>query len=505
MKINISKKHNIFKNSILLLFILFSNIAISQTHQEEEIDVLLQKAENSRRRFNHLEQLQYAKKASIVAEEIKNSQKIAESYYSMALALALMELPKESFVFVKKVSQEPYYQKSKLLQAKLKEVKAFDYYALGLTSQFDKEMPGIVKLLKGETSKDAIILLQRTYLNIGVGKPDSAKYYSKLCFNELKKIPEKDIHLELSDFYRYKGTEFLNKKPDSALYYYQKSLAIDQKYKDPILFLDYTALGDYYSVQKEYQSAIDFYQKAIQNIKEQKISPYHFVNNDLYKKIAEQYEKLGNTEKSNEYKKIYLDLQNNLQSKRSANVDHALKIILKDKEEEHKKTENNKYIWIIGGILLLIIIFIVVFNILRKNLKHKETLITEVHSTLQEKEEIISQKTVETEELQLKVNDAYNEVIELAKKNDPSFYFRFQEVYPDFQKELLEYSPGLRTSELILCAYTFLGFNVKEIADYTFKSVNTVRNRKQSLRKKFGLSGEQDMGIWLRNLIDDKT
>ena len=125
-----------------------------------------------------------------------------------------------------------------------------------------------------------------------------------------------------------------------------------------------------------------------------------------------------------------------------------------------------------------------------------------VQTTLQEKDEIITQKGVETKELQQKVNDSYTEVIELAKNHDPSFYFRFQEVYPDFQKKLLEYSPGLRTSELILCAYTFLGFTVKDIAMYTFKSVNTVRNRKQNLRKKFNIPTEQDMGIWLRKLTE---
>ncbi|WP_143756547.1 tetratricopeptide repeat protein [Chryseobacterium sp. RU37D] len=484
----------------MLLFILLSQVAIGKDNQLKNINSLLQKAESSRRRFDHLAQLGYAKQASILAEKTKNSQKIAESYYKIALALALLELPKESFVYVNKTSQQTYYKNNKLLQAQLKEVKAFDYYALGLISQFDKEMPGIVKLLKNEKSKDAVILLQRTYLNIGVGKPDSAKYYSNLCYNELKKIPEKDIHLELSDFYRYKGTDFLQTKPDSALFYFQKSLAIDQKYKDPILFLDYTALGDYYAQQKEYQKAIDFYQKAQGNIKEQKISPYHFVNNDLYKKIAIQYDGLGNTEESNKYRKIYTDLQNKLDSKRNANIEHALKIILTDKEDEYKKTETNKYIWISVGVLFLIIIFIVVYYILNKNLKKKETLITEVQDTLQEKEEIINQQTIETEQLQLKVNNAYTEVINLAKDNDPSFYFRFQEVYPDFQKKLLDFSPGLRTTELILCAHTFLGFNIKDIADYTFKSVNTVRNRKQNLRKKFGLSSEQDMGIWLRNL-----
>ncbi|WP_027380064.1 tetratricopeptide repeat protein [Chryseobacterium daeguense] len=326
-----------------------------------------------------------------------------------------------------------------------------------------------------------------------------------MCYQELKKIPEKYVHLELSDFYRYKGTEFLGKKGDSALYYFQKSLAIDRKYKDPVLFFDYTALGDYYASEKQYEKAIGYYQSAIQNIKEQNITPYHFVNNDLYKKISEQYDKLGNKEKSEEYKKTYADLQSKLLTARNSNIEHALKIILSDKEEEFKKSEYNKYIWIGVGVLVLLLIFVIIYNILRKNLKQKETLITEVHSTLQEKEEIISQKTVETEELQHKVNDAYNEVFQLAKSNNPSFYFRFQEVYPDFQKRLLEYSPGLRTSELILCAYTFLGFNVKDVADYTYKSVNTVRNRKQNLRKKFNLSSEQDMGIWLRNLTERKS
>jgi len=130
-------------------------------------------------------------------------------------------------------------------------------------------------------------------------------------------------------------------------------------------------------------------------------------------------------------------------------------------------------------------------------------IIKETTNSLQDKEKIIYQKSSETQELQQKVNDSYSDFVELAKKNDPSFYFRFQEVYPEFQKKLLEQSPNLRTSELILCAYTFLGFTIKDIAEYTFKSVNTIRNRKQSLRKKFGIQSEEDMGIWLRNLTSN--
>ncbi|ANF49867.1 hypothetical protein A0O34_04635 [Chryseobacterium glaciei] len=492
-------KNTFIKNSIAFVVILISNFMFCQ-NQFKEIDQLLQQAEQSRKEFNNLDQLKYAKQASILAEQTEDSQKIAESYYNIARALSFLELQKESFSYINKASQQPYTKKSKLIQAQLKEIKAFNYYSLGLNSQFNKELPGIVKLLKNQNNKDAIILLQRTYLNIGSTKPDSAKYYSELCFKELKKLPEKDTHLELADFYRYKGTEFQEKIPDSALYYYQKSIQITQKYHDPVLFFNYTAFGDYYSSQKKYNLAIDFYDKAIQNIKEQNITPYHFVNNDLYNKISDLYGKLGDKEKQHEYLAIYSDLQKKLLTERNKNVESALNILLKDKEEEYKSSELQKYILISIGILALLILFFFIYRVLRKNLKHKDTIIQEAATTLQNKEEIIDQKNSETQELQLKINDAYTDVVELAKKNDPSFYFRFQEVYPEFQRKLLETNPTLRTSELILCAYTFLGFSIKDIAEYTFKSINTIRNRRQNLRKKFGMQTEEDMGMWLRNL-----
>lgn len=496
-------KNTFIKNSIAFFAILVSNFVFCQ-NQNKEIDQLLQKAEQSRRRFNNLDQLKYAKKASILAEEIKDSEKIAESYYNIASALSFLELQKESFSYINKASQQPYTKKSKLIQAQLKEIKAFNYYSLGLQTQFYDELPKILALLKDQDNKESVILKQRTYLNLGVSKPDSALYYSNLCFQELKKFPEKQVFAELSDLYRYIGTDFLDKKSDSALYYFNKSIKINQKYGEHVLFMNFTNIGDYYASKGQLQEAINFYTKAIENIKDQSVSPYNFINNDLYKKISVLYGKLGEKDKQNKYQAIYSNLQKKLLTERNKNIESALNIILKDKEEEYKSSEFQKYILISIGILALLIIFFFIYRILRKKIKHKEIIIKEAATTLQNKEEIIYQKNSETQELQLKVSDAYNDVVELAKKNDPSFYFRFQEVYPEFQKKLLENNPTLRTSELILCAYTFLGFSIKDIAEYTFKSVNTIRNRKQSLRKKFGIQSEEDMGIWLRNLTSEK-
>jgi hypothetical protein len=503
------KLSTFFKSSIFLFLFLFSNWAICQDKQLEEIDKLLKKSEKKHSEYKDFEELEIAKKANLLAQKADDGKRIAESSYLISRALSCLELQKQSLSFIEKTFDQKYTQKDILLQAKLKEIKSYNFYVLSLKSQSSRELKNIIRLLKDKKDTASLRVIARTYGNIGnqyfdQNKLDSAFIYYTLSGNLLKRLEEKNTYNSFSEHYIALGNAFSQKKDfDSAFYYYQKSYELKLKHKNPILFVQYILFGNYYKTKKKYDLALDYYLKAIRNIKEHSINIAPF--NSLYKNIAEIYGILGDKNKQSEYEAIYINKENQIASDRSKSMDYALNIIIDDQEHNYENSKRKKYIWISIGILLLIIIFIVVFNILRKNLKHKETLITEVHSTLQKKEEIISQKTVETEELQLKVNDAYNEVIELAKKNDPSFYFRFQEVYPDFQKKLLEFSPTLRTSELILCAYTFLGFNIKDIADYTSKSINTVRNRKQNLRRKFLIPTEQDMGIWLRNLTNKKT
>ena len=491
---------------IFFLFILSLPIqAFCQDSKYQQIETLLQKAQTSRKKFKNQEQLKYARQANILAKETGDSQKIAESYYQMASALCFLELQKMSFTYLNKAAKEPYFKKSKLIQAQTIEIKAFNYYSLGLTVQFDNELPKILVLLKGQEDKESAILKQRVYLNIGASKPDSTLYYSNLCSQELKRFPEKEVFAELSDLYRYIGTDFLSKKSDSALHYFNKSMKINQKYGEKALFIDFTNIGDYYSEKGQPEKAIDFYAEAIENIKEQSLSPYNFLNNDLYRKISELYGKLGNTDKKTEYLKQYGELQKRLAAEQNKNVDLASKIILSDQQHEYEQAQRKKYTWIAVGILALLIVFFLVYILLKNRIKHREALINEANQNINQKNEIISKKNIETEELQLKVNDVYSEVTELARTNDGSFYFRFQEVYPEFQKKLLDYNSELRTSELILCAYIFLNFNSKNIAEYTFKSVNTVRNRKQNLRKKFNIPTEQNIRSWLINLVDVDT
>ncbi|WP_326982343.1 hypothetical protein VUJ46_19495 [Chryseobacterium sp. MYb264] len=488
----------------ILFFSLLYCFVYSQHHSAEEADQLLERSFEYHKKYNDLKELEYAKKAASMAEKSDDSKRKAESYYRLSCALSSLELQRESFMYIKKASEEKYTRKNIFLQAQLKDIKANNYLNLNLISQYKREISGIIHLLKDKKDLPSLRLLQRVYVNIAGNLPeekkDSAFYYYQKSSDILKNLPEKLVYKDLCNLNIFKGTAFLERKEmDSAWSCFQKSLELRKKYKDSILVLEHIKLGDYYFSMSDKQQALAHYLNAIENIKNHGINTILF--NDVYLKTANLYEELGDEDKYNEYQEIYSNSESKIRTERINNVDAAINTVLTDKQDEYQFSQEKKRLWIIGGITVLLLLFFILFRILQKNLQLKETLINEAESSLQMKDDLIQQKSMEKEELQIKIGDVYKEVSILAQKNDPSFYFRFQEVYPEFQKKMLELYPGLRNTELILCAYIFLGFTIKDIAEYTFKSVNTIRNRKQNLRKKFSIPTETDMQVWLKTTI----
>ncbi|MBP2615212.1 helix-turn-helix transcriptional regulator [Chryseobacterium jejuense] len=97
----------------------------------------------------------------------------------------------------------------------------------------------------------------------------------------------------------------------------------------------------------------------------------------------------------------------------------------------------------------------------------------------------------------------FDEIIQLAKNNSPEFWAHFQEQYPDFRKKILVLNANLKVSELIFCAYIFLGFTTKDIAKYTFKAVQTIKNNKSNLRKRLNIPVQHDTTLWLRKKLEE--
>ena len=172
----------------------------------------------------------------------------------------------------------------------------------------------------------------------------------------------------------------------------------------------------------------------------------------------------------------------------------ASKTIKNDLLEQTKKEVQNLYFIIAASVFFICAITFIAFKFFRNsnNEKREKEL----------KQEEIDQKGNELKKIKLQVNESFEEIINLAKNNNPQFFKRFQEVYPEFINKLLEIKPKLQTSELTFCAYIFLNFSTKDIANYTFTSPKTVQNRKHHIRKKLQIPSDKDIYIWMKKILD---
>lgn len=98
------------------------------------------------------------------------------------------------------------------------------------------------------------------------------------------------------------------------------------------------------------------------------------------------------------------------------------------------------------------------------------------------------------------INEALKEIKELGKKNSPTFYLRFMEVYTNFDELLSTKYPQLSIFEKTFLAMISLNFSNKEISDIESVSLKTIEIRKYRIRKKCNLESGKDLKKWLDEL-----
>ena len=304
----------------------------------------------------------------------------------------------------------------------------------------------------------------------------AAQYLRKiLSFN-------KEYPYALIGLAKYHNT--YTKNADSAKIYLEKAQKTNMTEYDKIMF--YNQWGTYYGNKNEYDKAIAFYKKAEVSAKESKrVSALEITLIQLY----DTYQKKGDLDQALIYYQKRIALNDSLIVLQA----HDSGILIKDiatKKEKIAKEElsQTQKIFIGSGILaLLVISFFMIKNY--RNEKEKEKVL-----------DLIEEKEEENQELKQKVNESFEEIVELAKTNSPEFFTRFNEVYPEVVNNILKIDPKLRVTELTLCAYIFLGFNTKDIAMITNRSMSTVTNRKYNLRKKLAIPTEEAIELWFQNL-----
>lgn len=310
---------------------------------------------------------------------------------------------------------------------------------------------------------------------------DSATFYGKKAIEELKGEKVKNcclgVNLKVA-LLNLAGVKLRENKIDSTEYYIKlgKALPVDLGYNEFIVF---KLQGQINSSKKNYDSAIINYKKGIGLAEKAK-------NNrkllELYSLIAEAYDKVGKTDDEEKYLNKFVKLNDSIKETEATNLKETVQLLIQEKQKPLQgKNRFLLYAIILGSLSLLLFVSFTVRRIKDKN-------------------KLLHSKNKENKELNQKLNTAFEEIVRMAKNNDPEFMTRFQEVYPDFFPKLLHIEPQLQNSELKFCALLFLNFSSKDIAAYTFVQPQSIQIRKNRLRKRLNISSGEDLYIWMKNI-----
>lgn len=279
-------------------------------------------------------------------------------------------------------------------------------------------------------------------------------------------------------------------KPDSAEYYYHKSLACSVgPAAKGLIYLNLAALA--YDSGK-LDDALNYNNKSLNILLDSNVNGFYLISGN-YELFMNIYKKLGIPEKVKENEKLF-----NYHQKKDADKDSFFKkkllIKLIDKAEKEQNEFEKKARKKTTGYISIIIIFVVVltgliFIYIKESKKNKHN------------QEIIKNKRQKLLELNNKVNDAFAEVLELAKKDDPAFITRFKEVYLPFYTQLTTQYPTLNIGQIRFCCLLYLNFSTKEIAHYHHMTIKGVQTKKTRLRKQLNIASDVDLNKWMMELL----
>ncbi len=489
----------IFRIRFCLVICFFSTF-VSAQDRYREIDSLLDASTLEYENYDTQKSIDLAKQALKKAERLKISQAIAEANYNIARGLGDIGKHEESFSYIEKAEKEDFARKNNLFRAKLREIAATNYMTLSMYPQAVKEFHKTLQLTSHyENDSFAKMIRGRTYGNLyvtyhDIGNLDSAYYYLDREIKSLKDLEEAEIYSYLSLSYLDYGLIYIEeeKNLDSAQYYFQKSLYLLEKYEDPFKQDVFRALGDLYYEKKEYDKSLNYYLESQKILN--KIDFFDPSYTYILKRISDIYKYRKNFELEQLYLDKYIALKDSLSESKIDAVGKIVNDLLKKQEKSEGEARSKTYLIICSVFLISAAAVLVTIYFYRKKQRQEK-------EALSNKEKLLIKKENENQILKQQLNVAFDEVVQLAKMNDPSFLSRFMEVYPEFTGKLKETYPTLQSSELTFCAMLFLNFSSKDIAEFTFVTPKAVQNRKNRLRKKLNIPSEEDLNIWMQKLL----
>ncbi|GEN66282.1 tetratricopeptide repeat protein [Chryseobacterium rhizosphaerae] len=389
------------------------------------------------------------------------------------------------------------FQKSEVLFGKAKNVlensqnnlhKAIFYTAYGRfnfeLSKTDKAFENYNKALnniyKSENSKLKDKLLFDIYIRLGVYFSLKKEYQKGLKFFQKAQKIDNTGYAEcaIGDYVYYRYQDSAYKYIATA---YHKTNISGKK--DGIALYTNTMMGEWYFVDGQYDKAEEMLLQALEIDKKTR-RVYANYTKYIYNDLRMVYEKKGDKEKAYFYLNAYTNAIDKTNIAIFTTINKDMESFIDETKKDTKRHDKNVQWVILLSLVGFSVLGIYAWRIIDILRKKKEAL------------------KVETEKLKAKADDnKQDEILELARKNDPEFFNRFKESYPEFINKLLIINPSLEASELTFCAMLKLHFTSKEIASYTLIQHRTVQQKKYRIRKRLNIPTETDIYHFFDNLV----
>lgn len=481
---------------LLFILCLLTLKTFANDSKKQEVDSLLKKTKELIDAGQLLPHLETAIEALNLSNAANYDDGKAKSRFYIAEGLVNLGLFKEGLKHLELIKSTNHYKEKILMQSEVHRVLGRAYGGLMLYQQAVREFRLQLGLIKNLTGLKQKLSYQFTYENLSVvfdhlKQLDSVEKYSLLQLENLRDFDEKKEPMRYLIVYDNLGQLYLNKRDFSnAQRYLDKAMALVEKYKIPVLFNTMQLSGNLELAKGNYKQAAVFYEKSLEN--KRKIGIRNGIKNS-YRQLADCYRE-GNLDKTkaDEYEMAFSRLNDSLERENRQVVDQVLNQILKLKDEE-SDTKVSKSLRI-SIIILIVLIIAVTFFVWR--VRHNRKLLGQKEEALQETETLNKELTEQIGE------NKFNNLIDLAKSNNPEFLTLFAELYPQFIQALKTLDPNIRTTELEFCAMAFLNFSTKNIAEYTFVTIRAVQVRKNRLRKKLEIPSDADFNTWMRGLAE---
>lgn len=476
-----------FLSFAVILFLPFvlsaQNNSLCET---SKIDSLLEISRQAALEINIESSFESAQEALSESEKIGYSSGKAKACFYLGHAMFYFGKYTNALEFLTLTEQVKQVEENPLLLAEICRIRGRLYGLIGLPNIAINEINrGFehISNIKTKRNRDYLTCLsydKLTNIYKTLNLADSVLFYIQKNKALLESMDEAftfriwiNLYANLGDYYSN------NKQYDLAALNFNQSLELAKKYEFPHTFNVYKYMGDMELEKSNPDSSLVYYFNALDG--------YTKTNQKnelpaLYEKISFAYSQKGMVDLAQHYLNKGMWVENKLLKEKLSVSESVISLIVK-KELEQKSIRMIYILRVISGCF---------FGLLAAGLGYYLW-------QLKRSSWYIKEKELEAIELKDKLNESFEEVLSLAKNNDPIFITRFQEVYPEFTQNFLQKHPNIVNSEFSFCALIFLNFSSKEIAQYTFIEHRSVQTKKSRLRKKLNVPSQVDLYHYLKS------